>query len=187
MEQEAHAAHSVLLLLAAATVAVGAARALHVSPILGYLLLGVAMGPTGFSLIADVETTAEIAEYGVVFLLFTIGLELPLRRLKAMRRFVFGFGMAQVGLCGAALGGIALALGLPPGAAVIIGGALALSSTAMVVQLLIERGEFQTRAGRGAFAMLLAQDIAVAPLLAAAGLLAGGAAMDASSPRLDAL
>ncbi|MEM6491432.1 MAG: cation:proton antiporter, partial [Pseudomonadota bacterium] len=175
MEHGTHAATGALLLLAVAVFAVGAARAVRVSPILGYLIAGVAFGPTGFALIEDVDAMAEVAEYGVVFLLFTIGLELPLRRLRAMRRYVFGLGMAQVAVCGLVIGGIAAAFGLPFEAAFIIGGALALSSTAMVVQLLVERGELQSRAGRGAFGILLAQDIVVAPQLAAAGLLAGGA------------
>ena len=172
-----HALLATLLLLAAAVAAVALSRAVRTSPVLGYLAAGLLIGPTALGLFDDVRAAAEIAELGVVFLLFTIGLELPLKRLRVMRRYVFGLGMAQVLATGTIITGVAMALGVSVGAAVLIGGGLALSSTAMVSQLLIERGELSSRAGRGAFSILLAQDIAVVPLLAAAGVLAGGAVL----------
>ncbi|MDE0896558.1 MAG: cation:proton antiporter, partial [Planctomycetota bacterium] len=115
--------------LIAAVVIVPIFHRLRASPILGYLAIGVAIGPYGFALISDVESVAPLAELGVVFLLFTIGLELPLRRLWAMRRLVFGLGTTQVLVTALIIGGVAYAWGNNVNASVVLGLCLALSST----------------------------------------------------------
>ena len=135
------------------------------STVLGYLFIGALIGPHGVALIADAEGVSQIGELGVVFLLFTIGLELSWQRLRSMRTYVLGLGSAQVLVCGAALTGLFMAAGLTVPASTILGFALALSSTAIVTQLLIERGEFGSQSGQISFAILLMQDLAVVPLL----------------------
>ena len=162
-----------LVFLVAAVLVVPLVRRLRSSPVLGYLAAGILVGPHVAGLVEDEDTIAVIGEFGVVFMLFMIGLELSLQRLWVMRRMVFGLGLAQVAVSSALVGGAALALGQPPAAALVIGGALALSSTAFVLQLLAERGEQMTRHGRHAFAILLFQDLAVLPLLVVIPLLAG--------------
>lgn len=122
--------------------------------------------PAPWGLISDVEHTAFLAEFGVVFLLFTVGLDLPISRLWAMRHHIFGLGLAQVAVTSAIIGGAAYWFGLSAEAAIVVGGALALSSTATVLQLLAERGEIPDRHGRVGVAVLLFQDLAVVPLLA---------------------
>jgi monovalent cation:proton antiporter-2 (CPA2) family protein len=161
--------------LIAAVVIVPIFHRLRASPILGYLAIGVAIGPHGFALISDVESVAPLAELGVVFLLFTIGLELPLRRLWAMRRLVFGLGTTQVLVTALVIGGAAYAWGNSANAAVVLGLCLALSSTAIVVQLLAERGELATPAGHAGFSVLLFQDLAVVPILFLVPVLGGNA------------
>lgn len=156
---------SILILLAAAVLIVAVCKMLRLSPVIGYLIAGVAIGPHGFAIIQDVKTTSAIAEFGVVFLLFMIGLELSLARLKAMRRLVFGLGGAQVVVTSIVLGAIAWGLGATTPAAIIIGGALALSSTAIVLKVIEESGQKATQVGRMSFAVLLLQDLAVVPLL----------------------
>lgn len=165
--------NDLLVFLVAAVVIVPLFRCLRSSPVLGYLAAGVLVGPHVLGLVADEHTVQVLGEFGVVFMLFMIGLELSLPRLWVMRGMVFGFGLAQVAVTSALIGSAALALGQPPGAALVIGGALALSSTAFVLQLLSERGEHLTRHGRNAFAVLLFQDLAVLPLLVVIPLLAG--------------
>src|SRR5690606_32597655 len=108
---------------------------------------------------------AQLGEFGVVFLLFMIGLELSWERLRAMRRYVFGLGALQVGVCLLVVGGAAYLMGQPPAAAIAIGAALALSSTAIVMPILTEQKRQHTQAGRMTFAILLFQDLAVAPIL----------------------
>jgi CPA2 family monovalent cation:H+ antiporter-2 len=166
---------AVLILLLAAIVAVPLAQRIKVSPVLGYLAAGLIVGPYGFAFIEKTEEAERLAEFGVVFLLFTIGLDMPLTRLQAMWRYIFGLGFAQVLVTGALLGLGAHALGLSPPAALVVGGALAFSSTAAALQLLGERGELSSRLGRVALAILLFQDLAVVPLLALLPLLAPGA------------
>ncbi len=163
------------IFLIAAVVIVPIFHRLRASPILGYLAIGVAIGPHGFGLIDDVESVAGLAELGVVFLLFTIGLELPLRRLWAMRRLVFGMGSAQVMVSALVIGGVAFAWGNSLEAATVLGLCLALSSTAIVVQLLSERGELATPPGHAAFSVLLFQDLAVVPILFLLPVLGGSA------------
>jgi monovalent cation:H+ antiporter-2, CPA2 family len=158
--------HAVLILLLAAIVAVPVAQRLRASPVLGYLAAGLVVGPYGFGFIENTADAERLAEFGVVFLLFTIGLDMPLDRLQAMWRYIFGLGLAQVVTTGAVIGFAAMALGEPPRIALIVGGALAFSSTATVLQLLAERDELASRAGRVALAILLFQDLCVPPLLA---------------------
>ncbi|MCF8469187.1 MAG: cation:proton antiporter [Parvibaculum sp.] len=135
------------------------------STVLGYLFIGALIGPHGFALIAEGEGLSALGELGIVFLLFTIGLDLSWQRLRSMQTHVLGLGGAQVLICGLVLAGVFLISGFTAPASVIFGFALALSSTAIVTQLLIERGEFATQPGRIAFSILLAQDLAVVPIL----------------------
>ncbi|RCV14844.1 hypothetical protein SETIT_3G011200v2 [Setaria italica] len=136
------------------------------SPVLGYLAAGVLIGPYGLSIIRNVHETKAIAEFGVVFLLFNIGLELSVERLSSMKKYVFGLGSAQVLATTAAVGMIAHRFAAVPGpAAIVIGSGLALSSTAVVLQVLQERGESTSRHGRATFSVLLFQDLAVVVLL----------------------
>lgn len=145
------------------------------SPILGYLLAGLAIGPHGLGLLAASETIHLLAEFGIVFLMFGIGLEISVPKLIAMRGLVFGFGALQVTTAAIALAGLSLLFGLKGPEAAVTGLALALSSTAVVARLLIDRGALATRVGRRAFAILLFQDIAVAPILILVAILAGDA------------
>jgi len=160
------------ILLAAAVVAVPLFRKLRLGSVLGYLAAGIVIGPAGLGFFNDPESIMHVAELGVVLLLFLIGLELDPARLWAMRRDIFGLGAAQVLVSG----GLAmlfplLVVGRPWRASLIAGLGLALSSTALVMQLLEERGELQAPHGRKAFSILLFQDLAVVPLLALAALL----------------
>lgn len=167
VEQVRHGAAigEVLILLMTAVVAVWLFQRLRISPLLGYLAGGAVIGPHALGLIAEIETVQGLAEFGVVFLLFTIGIELSFRRLWVMRRLVFGFGGTQVAVTGAAIGAVAFMAGLTVEASIVIGSALALSSTALVLQVLMERGELSDRYGRASFAVLLLQDLAVVPFL----------------------
>ncbi|MGE3335153.1 MAG: monovalent cation:proton antiporter-2 (CPA2) family protein [Rhodospirillaceae bacterium] len=156
----------------AAVLVVPIFRRLGLGAVLGYLAAGAVIGPYGLSLIADVEAAAHLAEFGVVLLLFIIGLELNPTRLWTMRSMVFGLGSVQVLVTGALLAIAGVYFGLGAGPAIVIGVALAFSSTAFVLQTLAERGELKDRHGRAAFAVLLFQDIAAIPLLAAVPFLA---------------
>ncbi|MEE9209115.1 MAG: cation:proton antiporter, partial [Kiloniellales bacterium] len=169
----------VIVILLAAVVSVLVFQRLGLGSVLGYLVAGTVIGPTGLGLVSDVEGTRALAELGVVFLLFTVGLELPFERIKVMRGRSFGLGAAQVVVTAAAIAIVALAIGLGGPAAVVIGAGLALSSTAIVLQLLAESGAITSRFGRSAFAVLLVQDLAVGPFLVC--VLALGAA-EASIP-----
>lgn len=158
--------------LVAALIAVPLLNRLGLSSVIGYLVAGILIGPSGLHLIADTERVLHFSEIGVVLLLFVIGLELQPRRLWVMRHQVFGLGSAQVLSLSVVLGALLYLLGLPLGTAAIIGFALALSSTAFVLQLLAERKELNHAHGRAAFGVLLLQDVAVIPaivLLTAAG------------------
>ncbi len=147
---------------------------LNVSPILGYLVAGVLIGPSVFGIVRVDETTHWLAELGIVFLLFMIGLELSIERLRVMRRYAFGLGLAQVVVSTAVFAGIFTLFGAGPDAAIVIGWALALSSTAFVLQILSERNEVATHTGRASVAVLLLQDLAVVPVLVLIPLLASG-------------
>lgn len=157
--------------LAAAVVIVPVSIRIGASPVLGYLATGLAVGPHGFGLVEEGPALHLFAEFGVVFLLFSIGLELSFERIRIMRRLALGLGAAQVVVTAAVIAAIGTALGLAPMTAGILGCALALSSTAVVLQLMVERGEQVTRIGRVAIAVLLFQDLAVVPMLAALPLL----------------
>lgn len=162
-----------LILLVAAVLGVVAFRMMHLPPMLGYLTVGVLIGPHALGLASQSPTTHTLAEFGVVFLMFSIGLEFSLPKLKAMRRNVFGLGTAQVGLTILmSMAGVALLAPLLPqyfdislGAAFAIGGALSMSSTAIVLKLLTEKLELESEHGRRITAILLFQDLAVVPLL----------------------
>jgi len=159
----------VALFLAAAVLAAPLAKLLRIGNVLGYLLVGVLIGPFGLGFVVtvyEVNTVLHFAEFGVVLLLFLIGLELRPKRLWAMRAAIFGLGGAQVALTGAALALVAMALGLAWQAAIFAGLALSLSSTAFALQILEEKGELALRHGRLAFAVLLFQDLAAIPLIA---------------------
>ena len=162
-----------LVFLAAAVLFAPLLKRLKFSLVLGYMAAGAMIGPHGLGMIDDTAETRELAEIGVVFLLFAIGLELSFERLKVMRRLVFGLGAAQVTVTLVLTGGIAFALGQSVGASLVIGAALALSSTAFVLQLMNERGELATRHGRATFSVLLFQDLAVVPILVLIPLLSG--------------
>jgi CPA2 family monovalent cation:H+ antiporter-2 len=155
----------VLILLGVAVLVAAAMRALRLPTMIGYLLTGIAIGPHALGWIPDIEEARYLAEFGVVFLMFSIGLEFSLPRLMSMRMTVFGFGGAQVVLTIALTALIAWALGLPVLAALALGGIIAMSSTAIVSKLLAERLEIQTPHGRQIFGALLFQDLAVVPLL----------------------
>jgi CPA2 family monovalent cation:H+ antiporter-2 len=155
----------VLILLAVAVLVAAAARALHLPTMLGYLVTGIAIGPFALGWIPDSEEARYLAEFGVVFLMFSIGLEFSLPRLMTMRMTVFGFGGAQVVLTIALAAAIAWLLDLPLLAAIALGGIMSMSSTAIVSKMLAERLEIQTPHGRQIFGALLFQDLAVVPLL----------------------
>jgi Kef-type K+ transport system membrane component KefB len=163
----------IIILLAAAVVAVPVARLIGLGTVPGFLVAGIVVGPSVFGLIDNPEEIRHLAELGVVLLLFVIGIELKPARLWLMRRLVFGLGSLQVVVTGIALTMAAAWLfGLPFRSALLVGPALALSSTAFVLQLLTEQKMLVTSYGRTSIAVLLFQDLAVVPLLALVSLLA---------------
>jgi CPA2 family monovalent cation:H+ antiporter-2 len=162
----------VLLLLAATLAVVVGVRRLKMPPIIGFLAVGMAVGPHALGWVATTETTVALAEFGIVFLLFTLGLEFSLPRLIATRGEVFLLGSLQVGATTAAVAAIAVTFDVPLAVAVLLGGAVAMSSTAIVLQQLTQQGELNRTHGRLAFGTLLFQDLAVVPFLALAGVLA---------------
>ena len=155
-----------LIFLAAAVICVPIAARLGLGSVLGYLIAGAAIGPWGLGFIGDVASTQNLAELGVVLMLFVIGLELEPKRLVSMRATVFGGGSLQLAVSGALLAIALLALGLAWQAALVGGLALALSSTAIATQVMTQRNELDTPTGRAAFGILLFQDIAAIPLIA---------------------
>jgi monovalent cation:proton antiporter-2 (CPA2) family protein len=163
---------SLVVLLGAATIAVPLTRRFGLGSVLGYLLAGVAIGPSALRLISDVGQIEDIASLGVVMLLFLIGLELRPRRLWVMRQAVFALGTAQVVLSAAALAGLAHLSGVPWAGALVLGTGMALSSTAIVLPMLAENDLLKSRAGRDGFAVLLFQDLAFIPIVAVVPLLA---------------
>lgn len=175
-----------VVILAGAAIVIPLFHRMRVSPVLGFMLVGVLAGPSGLGAlvgdipalvwvtIADRERIAPLAEWGVVLLLFMIGLELSLARITTMRRLVFGLGGLQVAVCAAAVAATAWGLGQPPRAAVVLGLALAMSSTAVVAQVLASEKRMTTHAGRVTFAVLLFQDLAVVPILFVLGLMTPG-------------
>ena len=166
-----------VVFLAAAGVVVPLFNRLKISPVLGFLAAGVLLGPDGLARLADTAPwlswltisdatqIRSLSELGVAFLLFMIGLELSWERLRAMRKLVFGLGLTQVAACTVALAAVFVLMGQPLVSAAVLGMGLALSSTAVVMPVMAERGRIKTTAGRATFSILLAQDLAVAPIL----------------------
>jgi monovalent cation:proton antiporter-2 (CPA2) family protein len=163
---------TLVALLGAATIAVPLTRRFGLGSVLGYLLAGVVIGPSGLRLVSDVNQIADIASLGVVMLMFLIGLELRPRRLWVMRQAVFVVGPAQVVLSGAVLAVLAHMAGVPWAGAIVLGAGMAMSSTAIVLPMLAEAELLQSRPGRDGFAVLLFQDLAFIPLVAIVPLLA---------------
>jgi CPA2 family monovalent cation:H+ antiporter-2 len=173
-----------VVFLAAAGVVVPLLSRWKISPVLGFLAAGVLLGPDGLGRFADVlpwlavltisdaEQLAQLSELGVAFLLFMIGLELSWDRLRAMRRLVFGLGMSQIALCASVLAGVFMLMGQPLASAAVLGLGLSLSSTAVVLPVMAERNRMRGAVGRATFATLLAQDLAVAPILVTVTVLA---------------
>lgn len=176
-----------MVVLAVAGVVVPLIRRLGVNPIIGFMGLGAILGPhalgsligsvplTYWFVVVDVKRVQAISELGIVFLLFLIGLELSIARLMTMRRLVFGLGFLQVLISTLVLAGLLRLASVPTPQAIVLGACLALSSTAIVIELLSEKGRMTTATGRMSFSILLAQDIAVVPILLLIGLLSSGA------------
>ncbi len=171
MEDE-HFLSAVLLILLTAVIVVATFKKLRLSPVLGYFVAGGIIGENGLNFVSSVQTEV-LGEVGVIFLLFAIGLELTFERLKAMRRYVFGFGSLQVILTSMAIASIAHLMGESFSSATILGGGLALSSTAIVLQVVAEKRQQSTQVGRLSLAILLMQDFAVVPLLVLVPILSG--------------
>jgi len=167
---------SVLVLLATAVLVVVVFRLLRLPPMLGYLIVGVAIGPHAFAWISETAEVHELAEIGIVFLMFSIGLEFSLPRLLAMRRTVFGLGAAQVLATIFIVWTVAIVLGVEWRTGLVLGGALAMSSTAILAKMLAERLELNSPHGRQIIGVLLFQDLAVVPLLILVPALAAGTA-----------
>ena len=170
----------VAVVLAATVIAIPLFRHFKLSAVLGYIAAGLVLGPWVLGIFDDVESILHLSEFGVVMLLFVIGLELQPSRLWVLRNAVFGNGTMQVLLTTAGLAVIVRLTGQAWLASVIIGFALSLSSTALILQVLAERGELTARHGRSAFAILLFQDLAIMPVLVALPLLAGTAGSEFS-------
>ena len=157
---------SILLLLSAAVVAVAVARRFRLPSMLAYLAIGITLGPHGLALLTETAGVEGFAEFGIVFLMFSIGLEFSLKRLQAMRTLVFGLGASQMALTALGTGLVtALAYGQDWKSGVAVGLAVAMSSTAIVARMLSERLDLHSRSGRQTMGVLLFQDLAVAPCL----------------------
>lgn len=169
---------TLLLLLIAIVIMVPLTRYAGLGSILGYLLAGVAIGPSGLRLVTNVGAIGNVSELGVTMLLFLIGLELRPHRLWILRKAVFGMGLGQMLPSALLIGGLAYAVGVPVAGAAVLGIGLALSSTAIVLPMLGERNLLPSIAGRDSFAVLLFQDMAAIPVLALLPVLAGGGAAD---------
>jgi glutathione-regulated potassium-efflux system protein KefB len=161
----------VVALLAAGVIAVPLFKRAGLGSVLGYLAAGLAIGPFGLRLIADPEAILSVSELGVVLFLFIVGLEMEPSRLWSLRKQIFGLGVVQVAACGAVLTGAGILLGAPPVVAFVAGMGFVLTSTAIVMQLLTERGDLATPAGQRIVSILLLEDLAIVPLLAVVALL----------------
>ena len=164
----------IIILLAASVFVVTLARRLGLPAILGYVTVGLAIGPHALGVFPESDTTHLLAELGVVFLLFTLGLEFSWPRMVALRREVFGLGSLQVLGTTAVVAPIAHLFGIPWAQSIVLGGVIAMSSTVLIVQQLAERAELNRTHGRLAFSVVLFQDIAVVPFLALAAAVAPG-------------
>ena len=158
-------------LLAAGVVAVPIFRLLGLGAVLGYLTAGVLVGPYALKLFNDPQSVLHVAEFGVVMFLFLIGLEMRPAKLWAMRRDIFGLGLLQVMACGVLLSGVGIAFGLNWAAAVIGAFGFVLSSTAVIMKMMEDRGEVSSPAGQRSVAILLLEDLAIIPLLALVAIL----------------
>ena len=188
-----------LVVLGTAGIVVPLLRRWGLNPVLGYLAAGALLGPLGLGsligsfpflywvTVVDAKNVAGIAQLGVVFLLFLIGMELSFERLKAMHRLVFGLGSLQIVLSTAVIGGVAFLAGNTTDVSIILGACLALSSTAIVVEVLSNQGRLATAAGRASFSVLLAQDLAVIPVLLFVSILGAGASRSVMTSLLLAL
>jgi len=176
----------ILALLLATVVVVPAFHAMRLGAILGYLTAGAILGPWVLGIITEVEEIRHLAEFGVIFLLFVLGIELKPEKLWQMRKMVIGLGLSQLLITAFTLYGIAIYLGASHHSSIIIGFGLALSSTAFCLNLLAERGGIASKMGQMSFSVLLLQDIAVVPLLALVSMLAGGD-IDASESGINLL
>jgi glutathione-regulated potassium-efflux system ancillary protein KefC/glutathione-regulated potassium-efflux system protein KefB len=174
----------VAIFLLAAVIAVPISQRLGFGAVLGYLVAGMAIGPSALAVVDDADAVLHFGEYGVVMLLFLIGLELKPQRLWTLRRQVFGLGGAQVVASALVLGLVAVIAGVDPGPAALAGIGLALSSTAFVLPMLAEKGELAQPHGRAAFSVLLFQDLAVIPVMALIPLLGAAGAADAGGSAL---
>lgn len=164
-----------LLLLLATALVTPLSKKIGMSPILGFLTSGMLLGPNGFGLISGIHTTETLAELGIVFFLFEMGIELSFQRLLSMKRDVFGLGLSQFFVTALAVASVGRFVGgLPANACVVLGGGIALSSSAFVLQLLKDKNQLATRFGKASFGVLLFQDLAVVPLLVVTPILAGG-------------
>lgn len=171
-----------LIYLSAAVIAVPLSKALGLGSIIGYLAAGIAIGPWGLRLVSNVEDILHFAEFGVVLMLFLVGLELEPRRLWSLRRPIFGWGSAQVLGCAALLFAAALLAGAPWRLALVAALGLALSSTAIALQVMGERNLLPTSSGQSGFSILLFQDVAAIPILALLPLLAGAVEAQEAGP-----
>src|SRR5882757_11166934 len=175
----------IAIFLAAAVIAIPIFRYFKLGSVLGYLAAGIIIGPAGFGLISKIDATQHIAEFGIVLLMFVIGLELQPSRLWVLRKPIFGLGFAQVVLTTMGIGAAAyFGFGETWQSALVVGFGLSMSSTALALQLLAERGQLNSKFGRSAFSILLFQDIAVLPALALLPLLAVAAARPSAPPAL---
>lgn len=173
----------IVALLAAGTLAVPLFKRLSLGAVLGYLAAGLLLGPSGIGLIADPSGILAAAELGVVLFLFIIGLEMEPSKLWALRRQIFGLGVMQVAICGALLTGIGIILGFAPAVAFVFGMGFVLTSTAIVMQILSERGELATDSGQKMVSILLLEDLAIVPLLGVVALLAPSGADESLAAR----
>ena len=168
----------VVALLGAAVIGVPLFKRLGLGSVLGYLAAGLLLGPSGIGLINDPESVLTTAELGVVMFLFIIGLEMEPAKLWALRKQIFGLGVIQVGICGALLTGVGILLGFAPVVAFIFGMGFVLTSTAIVMQILGERGELATNSGQRMVSILLLEDLAIVPLLVVVAILAPSSSED---------
>ncbi|MEO1642765.1 MAG: cation:proton antiporter, partial [Pseudomonadota bacterium] len=195
VEVDGAAVKDTIVFLFAAGVIVPVLKQVRIPAVLGFVFAGVVLGPYGlgrfseavpwldFLTMTDPAAAAPFAELGVLFLLFLLGLELSFERLWALRRVVFGTGLLQAGGCALVIGLVAWSLGLSPVAATVVGLALSLSSTAIVMQLLIDNRRVATPVGQTALGVLLMQDVLVAPIL----IFVGFAVAESSGPLLPAI
>ena len=180
-EISSHYLIDILALLLAAVIVVPFFHAIRLGAILGYLAAGIVLGPWGLGMISEVEEIRHLGEFGVIFLLFVLGIELKPEKLWQMRKMVLGLGLGQLLITAGIIYIISLSFGISQHGSIIIGFGLALSSTAFCLKLLAERGGISTQMGRMSFSVLLLQDLAVVPLLALVSMFAGGDAGTAGS------